>query len=349
MITARELAVELEAELRGAEAQWDRPLTALAPLDAAGSGSLTFLSSGKYRHQLPACGASAILLTAEAAAAAPSAAAALVVADPYLAYARASRHFSTAPVQPAGVHASAVVANDVVLGTDVGIAANAVVEAGCRLGDGCRVGPGCVLGEGVELGAGTCLMANVTLYHGVVLGRDCRVHAGTVIGSDGFGYAPAPSGWEKIAQLGRVVIGDRVEIGANCAIDRGAIGDTRIEDDVIIDNLVQVAHNVVLGRGTALAGQVGVAGSTEVGAGCTIGGQAGLAGHLRIADASHFTGQAMVTKGTREGGLYSSGLPLQPNRQWRRTVARVQRLDALEQRLRALEQALSSRPEEDPE
>lgn len=146
----------------------------------------------------------------------------------------------------------------------------------------------------------------------------------------------------KIAQLGRVIIGDRVEIGSNTTIDRGAIADTVIEDGVIIDNLAMVAHNVHIGQGTAMAGQVGIAGSTRIGAGCTLGGQAGVAGHLDIADGSHFTGQAMITKGTSQGGVYSSGWPIQPAHEWRRTVARLRQLDKVEARLKELERQLST-------
>lgn len=352
MITARELAQQLEADLAGNETAWDRPLLRLAPLDKAGPDALGFLASNKYRRQLATSAAGAILLKADQCAEAPAGAALIVVDDPYLAYARVSSRFSRQPPATGRVHPSAVVSEHARLGEQVTVEANAVIGDGCDIGDGCRIGPGCVLGDRVRLGRRTQLMANVTLYYDVSLGEDCLVQSGAVIGGDGFGYAPHADGWAKIAQLGGVRIGDRVEIGANTTIDRGAIDDTVIEDDVIIDNLVQIAHNVVVRRGTAMASQVGISGSTEIGRGCTLGGQAGVAGHIRIADGSHFTGQAMVTKGTREGGLYSSGWPIQPSPEWRRTVARLRQLEKLEQRLKALEEASVPEPpsdKEDPE
>lgn len=352
MVTARELAQQLGAELTGPDAVLDRPLDRLAPLDQAGPDALSFLASNKYRRQLATSQAGAILLKAEHLDEAPDTAALLVVEDPYLAYARVSGRFSHQPPPSGDVHSSAVVAEDARLGTGVTVEANAVIGSGAVIGDDCRIGPGCVLGDRVHLGRGTQLMANVTLYYDVRLGEDCLLQSGVVVGGDGFGYAPHSGGWAKIAQVGAVRIGDRVEIGANSTIDRGAIDDTVIEDDVIIDNLVQIGHNVVVRRGTAMASQVGISGSTEIGRNCTLGGQAGFAGHIRIADGSHFTGRAMVTKGTREGGLYSSGWPLQTSTDWRRTVARVRQLDKMEQRLKALEEALASQStsdEEDPE
>lgn len=337
MLTARTLAVLLDADLQGNEQQWDQPLLRPASLDKAASGELTFLSSVKYRRQLASCAASAILLNESALADAPDGAALLVVADPYRAYARASREFSREPAPFAGVHPSAVVADDVVLGEGVSIGALAVVEAGSRLADGVVIGAGCYLGPGVSIGPRTRLMARVTVHYGVTLGADCRIHSGTVLGGDGFGFAPAAPGWERIAQLGSVVIGDRVDIGSNCTVDRGAIDDTRIDDDVIIDNLVQIGHNVHLGQGVAMVSQSGVAGSTEVGAGCTIGGQTGVNGHIKVLPGTHFTGQTMVTKAPTEPGVYSSGWPLQPNTEWRRTVSRLQKLDKFEERLKQLE------------
>lgn len=348
MQTARSLAVLLNARLAGDERQWDQPLQQPAPLDKAQVGQLTFLASAKYKQQLADCAATAILIKEEALSHAPSTAALLLVSDPYRAYALASREFSREPLPVVGVHPSAVVADDVVLGEAVSIGARAVIEAGCRLAPGAVIGAGCYLGEGVVVGERTRLMANVTVHYGVSLGADCRIHSGTVLGGDGFGFAPAAPGWERIAQLGSVVIGNRVDIGSNCTVDRGAIEDTRIDDDVIIDNLVQIGHNVHLGQGVAMVSQAGVAGSTEVGAGCTIGGQTGVNGHIKILPGTHFTGQTMVTKAPAEPGVYSSGWPLQPSMEWRRTVSRLQKLDKFEERLKQLEKklALSNRQED---
>lgn len=348
MITARELAERLQAGLQGDPVQWDAPLTGVAPLDSATPGALSFLAKNKYRSKLTRCEATAILVKAGDLDVAPPGAALIVVDDPYLAYARISSLFTREPCPGSGIHPSAVVDESAVLGRDVSVGPLAVVGPDCHLGDGCVLGAGCYLGDRVRVGEFSRLHPRVILMHDVELGARCLIHPGAVIGSDGFGFAPRADGWQKIAQLGRVRIGNDVEIGANTTIDRGAIEDTVIEDGVIIDNLVHLGHNVRIGRATAIAGQVGVSGSTEVGAGCTIGGQAGLAGHIQIAAQSHFTGQAMVTKGTREAGVYSSGWPIQPSREWRRTVVRLRQLEQFEQRLTDLEKATSTKqnPEE---
>ncbi|MDX1341792.1 MAG: UDP-3-O-(3-hydroxymyristoyl)glucosamine N-acyltransferase [Reinekea sp.] len=312
-------------------------LTSVAPLDKATTGQLSFLSSVKFRRHLETTHASAVFVTEKAKDMCPEGTLALVCDDPYLAYAKASVHFDQTPVVPEGVHETAVLGEGVRLGAGVRIGPNVVIGAHAVLADGVQIGANSVLQERVVIGQFTRLAANVTVHHQCELGEYCVIQSGAVIGSDGFGYAPTDSGWQAIAQVGRVIIGDRVAIGANCTVDRGAIEDTVIEDDVIIDNLCQVAHNVRIGHRTALAGQVGIAGSTVIGASCTIGGQAGFAGHINIADNSHFTGQAMVTKGTTEPGLYSSGIPAQSNREWRKMVARVRQLESIIERIAALE------------
>jgi UDP-3-O-[3-hydroxymyristoyl] glucosamine N-acyltransferase len=344
MTTARELAEQLEAELGGDEGAWDSPLERLAPLDSAVPGCLTFLSSRKYASQLPGCRATAILVKSDSVGTAPAAAALIIVTDPYLAYARVSHQFSSEPNTNGRTDPSASIAGDARVGSGVTVAAKAVIGPGAVIGDGCNIGAGAVLEAGVQIGANTRIMANVTLCYGVVIGSECRIHPGAVIGSDGFGFAPHQERWQPIAQLGSVRIGNRVDIGANATIDRGAIQDTVIEDDVIIDNLVHVGHNARIGSSTAIAGQAGIAGSTTLGSGCTVGGQAGFAGHIDVAAGSHFTGQAMVTKSISDPGVYSSGWPVQPSREWRRTVARLRQLDQYEQRLKSLEKALATRP-----
>ena len=202
------------------------------------------------------------------------------------------------------------------------------------------MGPNVWVGDRAKVGSGTQLRAGVAVYHDVVIGDDCLIHANTVIGSDGFGFAPTSSGWEKILQLGGVTIGDRVEIGAGCAIDRGALDDTQIADDVIIDNLVHVAHGVKVGRGSAIAGQVGFAGGTELGERCTVGGQAGFAGHLNIANDVHIGGQGRVSRDVSEAGHYASGTSLMPVRDWARNAARYEKLSDMAKRIEALEKLL---------
>lgn len=340
MISIRDVLNVTRSKSEVTEQQGAQIINGLAPLDKAGPGDLTFLSSAKYRRQLASSEAGAVLIQSKDTDYCAEHVLQIVVDDPYLAYARVSAMFDQTPALQ-GIHETACIDEASRIGTGVAIGAHAVIAAGVTLGNNVEIGPGVVIEEAVTIGSGTRVRANATIMHRCIIGTDCLIQSGTVIGSNGFGYAPDDGRWTAIAQIGRVVIGDRVEIGANCAIDRGALDDTCIEDDVIIDNLVQIAHNVRLGQGTALASQAGVAGSTSIGAGCTVGGQAGFAGHIDIADNSHFTGQAMVTKGTREPGLYSSGLPATTNREWRKMVARLRQLESMQARLLELEKKLS--------
>ena len=267
----------------------------------------------------------------------------LLSAQPYIDFARATRLFDNRP-QPSGcVHETAVVATTAQLGANVTIDAGAVLEDGVVVGDNVWIGPNVWVGSDVKIGDATEIRSGVILYHGVTIGRGCLIHANTVIGSDGFGFAPTSSGWEKILQLGSVSIGDRVEIGAGCAIDRGALDNTVIEDDVIIDNLVHIAHGVTIGTRSAIAGQVGFAGGAKLGERCTVGGQAGFAGHLEIANDVHIGGQGRVSRSVTEPGHYASGTGLMPTRDWARNAARYEKLNDMAKRIEALERALAEK------
>lgn len=312
----------------------------LAPLDSAKDGDLGFLNDPRYLPKLDRTRAAAVILRAEHVARLPAGCSGLVVDDPYAAYAVVASLMDQRmrpDSDPPGVHPTAVVDPGAHLGAGVRIGPNAVVGAGSRLEDDVHVGPGCVIGGHCVVGARTRLVAGVTVYDGCTLGRDGLVHAGTVIGADGFGFARDGGGWRKIAQLGAVVIGDRVEIGANCAIDRGALDDTTIGDDCILDNLIQVAHNVRIGDGSALAGCVGVAGSAVIGRRCLIGGGAGILGHLELADEVVVSPMSLVTRSIRHAGFYSGSFPLMENAQWERAAATLRHLPDLRSRLRALE------------
>jgi UDP-3-O-[3-hydroxymyristoyl] glucosamine N-acyltransferase len=266
-------------------------------------------------------------------------------AHPYVDFARATRLFDNRP-QPSGrIHETAVVATTAQMGENVTIDGGAVIEDGVVLGDNVWIGPNVWLGSNVKIGNATELRSGVSLYHGVILGHECLIHANTVIGSDGFGFAPTDSGWEKILQLGAVTIGDRVEIGAGCAIDRGALDNTVIKDDVIIDNLVHIAHGVIIGDRSAIAGQVGFAGGAKLGERCTVGGQAGFAGHLEIANDVHIGGQGRVSRSITESGHYASGTGLMPTREWARNAARFEKLNDIAKRIEALEKALAEKVE----
>lgn len=317
----------------------DTPVHGLATLEHAGPGQISFLAQPKYRKFLATTQALAVLVKAEDAPLCVNSIA-LVVADPYAAYARVSRLFE--PASPLiGIHPSAQLGEGVQLGAGVAIGPGAVIGSGAVLGEHVIIEANAVVGSAVRLGARTHIHPQVTLYPGVSLGEDCRVLAGAVIGGDGFGYANERGRWQRIAQLGSVRIGNRVEIGANTTIDRGAIDDTVIADDVIIDNQVQIGHNVRIGNGCAIAGAAVFAGSTTVGKHCIFGGTSVVNGHIHIGDGAQFTGMSMIMKSVDKPGVYSSGVPATDNREWRRNAARFYQLDDMVRRVKRLEQALA--------
>ena len=331
-ITLAELAQHLGAEFIGDP---NVVIRRVNTLDKAGPDEVAFLSDKHYRHLLATTKAAAVIVKAadQELCAVPT----LVMANPYLGFALAAQKLDTTPQPAVDIHVKAVVADDVILGEGVAIGANSVIESGVVLGDGVVIGPGCFIGKGAKLGARTRLWANVSIYHRVEFGEDCLVQANTVVGGDGFGYANEKGEWVKIPQLGTVLIGNRVEIGAGTTIDRGALGDTVIADNVIIDNQCQIAHNVKIGYGSAVAGGTIMAGSLTIGKYCIIGGGTVINGHIDICDGATITGMGMVMRSITEPGIYSSGIPLQPNKEWRKTAARVMRIDDLHKRLKELE------------
>ena len=313
-----------------------RQLRGLATLSSAGPEQLAFLANSKYLSQLAATRAGAVILHPDHAEQCPVDC--LLSEHPYLTYVRASRLYSHRADADVGIHASAEVHADARIGEGVAVGPRAVIEAGAQVGDGARIGAGCYIGHDSLIGNGSRLAPGVVVYHQVSIGRECVVHGNAVIGGDGFGFAPGPEGWEKIEQLGGVVIGDSVEIGACTTIDRGALDDTVIADGVIIDNLVQVGHNCRIGKNTAIAGCTGLAGSTIIGENCTLAGGVGVLGHLEICDNVHVTAMTMVTKSILEPGSWSSGTPMAPTREWKRSAVRFAQLEAIQRRLARLEQ-----------
>ncbi|MFW6345846.1 MAG: UDP-3-O-(3-hydroxymyristoyl)glucosamine N-acyltransferase [Halomonas sp.] len=311
-----ELARHLGARLVG---DAERSVRGLATLSEAGPDDLAFLANRAYLKDLPGTRAAAVLLHPQHGEACPVDR--LELDNPYLGYAAASRLFDPLALrEPAGIHPTAVVAPSATLGERVEVGANAVIEAGVSLGDDVVIGPGAVVGADSVIGAGSLLHANVTVYHGVANGARCILHGGCVIGADGFGFAH-----------------DDVKVGSGSSIDRGALGDTRIGDDVKIDSQVQIAHNVQIGEHSALAGCVGIAGSTRVGRHCLLGGGVGLAGHLTICDGVQVTGMSLVTNSIHEPGVYSSGTGAMANAQWRKNAVRFKQLDDIAKRLARLE------------
>ncbi len=315
-------------------------IEALATLQTACSGQLAFLASPAYSKYLTTTEASAVILSEQDSALFDGAC--LVHANPYLAYAELSMLW--APFQKGAkcdtfVDPSASVHETAILGLGCQIAAGVVIESGVELGNGVRVGANSYLGQDSVIGANTHLYSGVNIYHGVSVGSKCIIHSGVVLGSDGFGFAPSSNGWVKIAQLGGVIIEDNVEIGANTTVDRGALDNTIIRRGVILDNQIQVAHNVVIGENTAIAACSAIAGSTTIGKNCIVGGASGIAGHLNIVDGVHITAMTMVIKSLNEPGVYSSGTGVQTNAKWKKSIARLRQLDKMAARLKKLEQS----------
>jgi UDP-3-O-[3-hydroxymyristoyl] glucosamine N-acyltransferase len=331
-VTLGQIAVRFGLVLRGDPAA---RVLRIATLEEATPGALSFLADARHHRFLAGTAATAVIL--EAASAADCPVAVLLSDNPRAAYARIAAWLNPEPPPLAGVHPRAVIEPGAVVATSAEIGAHALVQAGARVGERVLIGPGSVLGAGAEVGDDTRLVARVTLYRGVRIGRRGLVHAGVVIGSDGFGIAEDRDGWVKVPQLGGVVIGDDVEIGANTTIDRGAIGDTVIEDGVKLDNQIQVGHNVRIGAHTAIAGCVGISGSTTIGRRCMIGGAVGIAGHLEIADDVIVLGCSLVSSSITKPGTYSASMPAIEAAGWRRIVARLRHLDELFDRVRLLE------------
>jgi len=336
-LTLGEIAVRYGCELHGDP---DAVVARVATLSGASAGSISFLANPAYKGQMAQTSATAVILGPDDVELCPVAC--LVNPNPYAIYALVAQAlYPDPPLQP-GVHASAVVGRDADLGADVEIGPGAVLGDNVVLGDRTYIGPNCVIEDNVTVGEDCRLVANVTLYHDVRIGDRCTIHAGTVIGSDGFGMAPAETGWIKVPQVGSVVLGIDIEIGANCCIDRGAIDDTRLADDVKLDNQVQIAHNVVIGAHTAIAGQSGVAGSTTIGERCMIGGSVAVSGHLTVTDGVSVMGRGSVSKSIDKPGVYSAVFAVEEASKWRRIAARVKRLDSMAAKLRQLESAVSN-------
>jgi len=328
----RDIAEALGAQVHGDE---NCRIDQVATLADARPGSISFLANRRYRPQLLSTRASAVILEAEFLSACPVAA--LTMPNPYLGYARVAALLAPEHPAPAGVHPTAYVSDTASVDASACIGPQAVVEDHARVGARSFVGPGCVVDRGVTIGDDCVVIANVTICHGVRIGDRALVHPGVVIGADGFGIANDSGVWVKVPQLGAVVIADDVEIGANTTIDRGALADTIIEEGVKLDNLIQVGHNVRIGAHTAIAAGVAIGGSATIGKRCTIGGAAAIAGHLEIADDVHLTATSAVSNSISEPGLYSSGMPVQDNRSWRKNIVRLRQLDEMAKRLKKLE------------
>lgn len=319
-------------------------ITGLNSLAEAAPGEISFFTDGRYKEQLQHTKAGAVILREEFVSEVQTNA--LVVDKPYLSYARVAELFAPEQQHYPGIHPLAVVADDAVIGAGVSIGPHCVVESGAHIGAASVLGAGSYIGSNSSIGSNCHLYPRVTVYYGVTIGDEVTIHSGTVIGSDGFGFAHDQGEWHKIPQIGGVVIGNKVEIGANTTIDRGALEDTIIGNGVILDNQIQVAHNVKIGDHTAIAGCVGIAGSAKIGRNCGIGGGAGILGHLEITDGVQVTAMSLVTKSISQPGVYSSGTSIEPTQQWHKNYARFRHLDDMAKRLKQLEKIVQEQNKE---
>lgn len=323
-VTLAELAARYGLSLHG---DGSVMVSGVGTLESAQADQLGFLANPKYRGQLAQSSAGAIIAAADAVADARCPV--LISRNPYADFARIAASFEPRPARPAGVHPSAVIDPGAAVDVDAHIGPLVTIASGASVAAGAVVGSHCCIGEDCHIGVGAHLVARVTLVTRVRIGARVLIHPGAVIGADGFGLAMDRGQWLKVPQLGGVVIGDDCEIGANTTIDRGALGDTVLEEDVRLDNQIQIAHNVRIGAHTAMAGCSAVAGSARIGRYCLIGGAAGVLGHLEICDKVTITAMSLVTHSIREPGEYSSGTPLMDNRNWRRSAVRFKQLDEL--------------------
>lgn len=315
----------------------------VATLANAGAGQLSFFANKNYRDELLKTGASVVVLQPDDVEHCPVSA--LLADDPYLTYALIAAELHAEPASLAGRHPSAFVSPQATISSSASISANVTIEDGAVIGEGVFIGSGAVIGARCRIGDYSRILANATLVQDVIVGQRCIIHPGAVIGSDGFGNAQTETGWVKVPQVGRVLIGNDVEIGASTTIDRGAIDDTVIEDGVRLDNQIQIGHNVHVGAHTAMAACAAVSGSTTIGKRCMLGGQVGIAGHLVICDDTLIAGATMITKNISEPGYYMGSFPGEKGSEWKRKVARFRRLGDLINRVSELEKLVGKESE----
>lgn len=314
-------------------------ITGVGTIQDAEPQSVTFLVNPLYKKYLAKTKAAAVILSPHDAD--DSSLNLVITKNPYFTYAKIAAFFNPRSVPIHGIHNTVVLGEHCIIDPTASIAAHTIIGDNVKIGPGVIIGPGCSIGEESVIGENSSIDANVTIYDRIHIGKRVQIASGTVIGSDGFGIAKHLDKWIKVPQLGRVIINDDVEIGSNCAIDRGAIDDTVIENGVKLDNLIQVGHNVRIGENTAIAGCVGISGSSVIGKNCLIAGGVGIVGHISIADNVVITGATVVSKSIQQPGMYSSGVGgLTNHNEWRKNSARLHRLDNLMRRVKVLESNL---------
>jgi len=331
-ITLAELAASFDAEIIGDR---DREISGVATLQQAGEGELSFFHNRKYKQHLLATKAAVVVISAQDKDLCPVTA--LVVDDPYYVYAKIAEKFEYKEPTKPGIHPSVVMGENCQIADHVALAPNVVLGDHVSIGEGTSIAANTTVGSHATLGKHCRVASNVTIYHHCIIGNNVSLHSGAVIGSDGFGNAMHEGAWQKVPQLGRVIIDDDAEIGANTTIDRGALGDTKIGKGAKLDNLIQIGHNVEIGNHTVIAACTGIAGSTKVGNYCMIGGNSSINGHIEIADHTMITGMAMISRSIKEPDIYSSGTGMMTLRVWKKSIARFKQLDKIARRVTALE------------
>lgn len=336
--TLQQLADYLGVQL---EANADVEISAIAPIDTATGGDISFVNSPKYLDKLRQTQASAVIVTQELLEESPVPS--LVVANPRAAYAKLVAYMYPEYRPEASIHPSAIIADSAMVDPSAYIGQGVVIEEGAEIQADVRLDAGVVVGRNSRIGKGTHLYPNSTVYHGCSIGEYCIIHSSAVIGSDGFGFEPDQGQWLKIPQVGGVVIGNQVEIGACSVVDRGALSDTVIEDGVKLDNHVQIAHNVHVGEHTVMSRGVGIAGSTKIGKNCIFGGMTGVRDHVEVGDNVIVSAMSMVSRSLAGPGSYSSNTPIDDTRNWRKNSARFRQLDEMARRIRQLEKLLENK------
>ena len=335
--TLSQITARLGGQVRGA----DTAVSAVQPLDKATAADISFLANPKYKHEVHASGAGAVIVS-EKAAAEFEGRSLIVAADPYLYFAKVARLFSPVVKAAGGVHPTAVIEPSATVPASCEIGANVYIGANTVLGEGCRILAGAVIEHDCTLGDETVVRANAVIYYGCTLGKRVEIHSGAVIGADGFGLAFAGDSWFKIPQTGAVTLGDDVEIGSNTNIDRGAMSDTTVGCGTKIDNQVQIGHNCKIGSHTVIAAKTGISGSVTIGNYCIIGGGVGTVGHIEIADKTTIGGGTSVTHSITESGTHVAGIfPMSSYRDWARNAVHIHRLNDTAKRIRQLEQQLA--------
>ena len=335
-LTIKEIAEFLNARVKGDDSII---ISAVNTLTKAQTGEISFFSDKKLRNQLDTTKASVVLVSEINAENCPVTA--IIVDNPYVAYAKTAALLYPVFKNAPGIHPSAVIDPSATIDKSAWIGPCSVIEADAIIAAGVQIGAGCIIGRGSHIGKDSYLAGNISVMYQCTIGERALIHSGVVIGADGFGQADAGDHWVKIPQIGRVIIGNDVELGANTCIDRGAIENTIIGDGCRFDNMIQIAHNVNLGAHTVIAAQSGIAGSTSIGQHCIVAGHVGVSGHLKITDNVVLAGGAMARQDIKEPGVYASGSPLEPIKSWYKNSTRIKQLDDMGKRIKQLEKKLA--------